>query len=82
MLQQYHNTSSRSIEARYVFPLDDRAAVCGFEAFIQGRHIVGKVQEKARARREYREAVARGDGAYLMEEETPVGVVYSKSVRY
>lgn len=29
------------IEAKYVFPLDEKAAVCGFEAFINGKHIIG-----------------------------------------
>lgn len=33
------------IEAKYVFPLDDKAAVCGFEAFINGKHMVGEVRE-------------------------------------
>lgn len=33
------------IEAKYVFPLDDKAAVCGFEAFINGKHVVGEVRE-------------------------------------
>lgn len=32
---------------------------------------MGVVKEKEEARREYREAIARGDGAYLMEEEKP-----------
>ena len=50
--------------------------VCGFEAFIDGKHIVGEVKEKEKARKEYREAVAKGDGAYLMEEEKPVNIVY------
>lgn len=47
------------------------AAVCGFEAFINGKHIVGEVKEKEQAHREYKEAVAAGHGAYLMDEGTP-----------
>lgn len=31
------------MEAKYVFPLDEQAAVCGFEAFINGKHMVGEV---------------------------------------
>ena len=46
--------------------------VCGFEAFINGKHIVGEVKEKEQAHREYREAISKGHGAYLMDEETPV----------
>ena len=46
--------------------------VCGFEAFINGKHIVGEVKEKEQAHKEYREAISEGHGAYLMDEETPV----------
>lgn len=31
-----------------------RSAVCGFEAFINGKHIVGEVKEKEIAHREYK----------------------------
>ena len=43
VMQAYKNNSPVAIEAKYVFPLDDMAAVCGFEAFINGKHIVGQV---------------------------------------
>ena len=46
--------------------------VCGFEAFINGKHVVGEVKEKEQAHREYKEAISQGHGAYLMDEETPV----------
>ena len=42
VLQEYRNDSNQAIEAKYVFPLDDMAVVCGFEAFINGKHIVGE----------------------------------------
>ena len=78
VLQEYHNTSSSTIEAKYVFPLDDMAAVCGFEAFINGKHIVGEVKEKETAHKEYEKAISEGHGAYLMDqdEETPVRYFY------
>lgn len=44
MFQTYTNQNSSPIEAKYVFPLDDKAAVCGFEAFVNGRHIIGQVK--------------------------------------
>ncbi|CAG2243592.1 PARP2_3_4 [Mytilus edulis] len=74
VLQEYHNTSTSTLEAKYVFPLDDMAAVCGFEAFINGKHIVGEVKEKETAHKEYKKAISEGHGAYLMDqdEETPV----------
>ena len=33
---------------------------------------MGQVKEKEQAHREYREAISKGHGAYLMDEETPV----------
>ncbi|XP_038132152.1 protein mono-ADP-ribosyltransferase PARP4 isoform X3 [Cyprinodon tularosa] len=71
IFQKYTNHSSAPIEAKYVFPLDDLAAVCGFEAFINGKHVVGQVKEKQTARREYKQAIAKGHGAYLMDQEAP-----------
>ena len=74
VLQEYCNENNSAIEAKYVFPLNEMAAVCGFEAFINGKHIVGEVKEKETAHREYKQAISEGHGAYLMDqdEETPV----------
>ncbi|XP_023046089.2 protein mono-ADP-ribosyltransferase PARP4 isoform X1 [Piliocolobus tephrosceles] len=71
VFQTYTNKSHVPIEAKYIFPLDDKAAVCGFEAFINGKHIVGEIKEKEEAQREYREAVTQGHGAYLMSQDAP-----------
>ncbi|XP_068123023.1 protein mono-ADP-ribosyltransferase PARP4-like isoform X2 [Hyperolius riggenbachi] len=71
IFQTYKNHSLIPIEAKYVFPLDSTAAVCGFEAFINGKHIVGKVKEKQEAHREYRSAISEGHGAYLMDQDAP-----------
>ncbi|XP_064167801.1 protein mono-ADP-ribosyltransferase PARP4 [Anguilla rostrata] len=71
IFQSYTNLSEVPIEAKYVFPLDESAAVCGFEAFINGKHVVGQVKEKEQARREYRRAVQQGHGAYLMDQDAP-----------
>ncbi|XP_009888954.1 PREDICTED: poly [ADP-ribose] polymerase 4 [Charadrius vociferus] len=71
MFQTYTNQNSEPIEAKYVFPLDDKAAVCGFEAFINGKHVIGEVKEKKQAHREYRKAISQGDGAYLMDQDAP-----------
>ena len=42
-----------------------KAAVCGFEAYINDKHVIGKVKEKEKARKEYAKAVSEGHGAYL-----------------
>uniref|UniRef100_A0A8C8CEP4 Poly [ADP-ribose] polymerase n=1 Tax=Oncorhynchus tshawytscha TaxID=74940 RepID=A0A8C8CEP4_ONCTS len=71
IFQTYTNQSTVPIEAKYVFPLDDSAAVCGFEAFINGKHVMGQVKEKQQARKEYKQAIERGHGAYLMDQDAP-----------
>ena len=51
MIQEYFNPAPYPIEASYMFPLDERAAVCGFEAEIAGTRVVGIAKEKAQAER-------------------------------
>ena len=67
--QQFHNREPFPIEAVYVFPIDERAAVCGFEAEIDGVVTKGVVQEKQQARATYEKAIASGDGAQLLEQK-------------
>ncbi|XP_023233095.1 poly [ADP-ribose] polymerase 4-like isoform X2 [Centruroides sculpturatus] len=71
VLQVYQNNNDSSVEAKYIFPLEVGAAVCGFEAFINDKHIVGEIKEKETAHKEYKEAIQKGHGAYLMDEEQP-----------
>lgn len=78
ILQEYRNESGSTVEARYVFPLDEMAAVCAFEAYIDGKHVVGEIDERQRAHHRYREAIQEGHGAYLMDEDGPD--VFSVSV--
>ena len=37
-------------EAKYVFPLDETCAVCGFEAYIGSKRIIGEIKRKEVAR--------------------------------
>ncbi|XP_017213366.2 protein mono-ADP-ribosyltransferase PARP4 [Danio rerio] len=71
IFQTYTNQSAVPIEAKFVFPLEETAAVCGFEAFINGKHVIGKVKEKEQARKEYKQAIEKGHGAYLMDQDAP-----------
>ncbi|CAF0733970.1 unnamed protein product [Brachionus calyciflorus] len=70
IFQEYENNEDESIEAEYLFPLNDTATVCNFEAFINDKHIVGVCKEKEIARKEYKEAIQQGKGAYLIDQET------------
>ncbi|MBK8596749.1 MAG: VWA domain-containing protein [Holophagales bacterium] len=69
--QRFRNTETTPIEATYVFPLDEGAAVCAFEALVDGRVVAGTVMEKEKAFEAYDEAIAAGNGAFLLDEEKP-----------
>jgi Ca-activated chloride channel family protein len=69
--QRYRNTEARPLEAVYVFPLDEGAAVCGFTARIDGRVVRGVVKEREEAFEAYDDAMAMGHGAYLLDQERP-----------
>ncbi|CAH1271034.1 VWA5A [Branchiostoma lanceolatum] len=77
---EYHNEEDNPIEAVFVFPLDESSAVYKFEALIEGRRIIGKVKEKQKAREEYDDAIASGEGAFLFEEDDRAGDVFKCSV--
>jgi Ca-activated chloride channel homolog len=67
--QTFVNTTGSVIEATYIFPLPDRAAVHEFVMEVNGRRIDGVVEERAAAREQYDEAIARGHRAAITEEE-------------
>eukprot|EP00042_Codosiga_hollandica_P058189 m.873868 g.873868 ORF g.873868 m.873868 type:complete len:910 (+) comp59792_c0_seq2:158-2887(+) len=67
--QQFYNNQSVNVEAVYVFPVDERAAICAFHADIDGVVTKGIVREKQAARQTYDRALARGDGAQLLEQK-------------
>ena len=59
------------LEATYIFPLPDRAAVTGFRMEVAGRVIEGVLQERAEAREAYEQAIAEGQRAAIAEEDRP-----------
>ena len=61
--QTYFNNETDSLEAIYVFPLDNKAAVCEFSILIGDRIIKGHVQEKGKAEETYDAALSEGHGA-------------------
>lgn len=79
-LSRYENSGPNPVEAKYVFRVDNGASVCGFEAFINDKHVVGWVKEKEQARREYKAAISAGHGAYLLEEQKEKPNVFTLNV--
>ena len=69
--QTYANPYSDVIEAVYVFPLGQMAAVNDFLMEVGGRRIVGVVRPREEAERIYNEARARGQTASLLTQERP-----------
>ena len=69
--QQFHNPYAEKIEAIYVFPLPDDAAVREFVLVIGDRQIRGIVREKEEARRIYHAARAQGHRAALLDQARP-----------
>jgi hypothetical protein len=56
--QVYKNIEEDTIEALYKFPIYEAAAICGFEAEIDGqRKVKGIVKEAKEAAKEYTEAI-------------------------
>ena len=69
--QTFVNTTGTAIEATYMFPLPDRAAVHRFRMEVAGRVVEGVVEERGAAREQYDEAIASGHRAAITEEERP-----------
>ena len=69
--QRYTNLEAVDVEAVYVFPLEEGAAVCGFTARVGDRLIHGRVEEREKAFEVYDDAMAAGRGAFLLDQERP-----------
>ncbi|GBC45905.1 uncharacterized protein OCT59_005463 [Rhizophagus irregularis] len=66
--QTYKNVETDVIKATYKFPINESAAVCVFEAEIDGKKVQGVVKEAQEAIIEYNDMNEKGHGAYLLEE--------------
>ena len=69
--QNYRNDESQPVEAIYTFPLPEEAAVCGFQVELDGQVLRGQVEDKDKCLEEYDAALARGAGAFLMDQDRP-----------
>jgi Ca-activated chloride channel family protein len=69
--QVFVNAHDQPLEATYIFPLPDRAAVTRFRLQVAGRVVEGDLQERGAARKEYDRAIQAGHRAAIAEEERP-----------
>ena len=71
LTQTFVNTQATPLEATYIFPLPDRAAVVRFRMEVAGRVIEGRLKERGEARADYDQAVQAGKHAAIAEEDRP-----------
>ncbi|XP_078524113.1 von Willebrand factor A domain-containing protein 5A-like isoform X2 [Lissotriton helveticus] len=76
----YKNEEQNPLEAVFVFPMDDDSAVYNFEAMVDGKRIVAEIQEKKQAQETYADAISQGQEAFLLEEDSSSGDIFSCSV--
>ncbi|RUP05001.1 MAG: DUF4349 domain-containing protein [Mycobacterium sp.] len=69
--QDFVNAFDLPLEASYVFPLPDRAAVIGMRMTVNGRVVEAALAEREAARRDYDRAITPGRRASITEEERP-----------
>jgi Ca-activated chloride channel family protein len=69
--QRYKNRETRPIEAVYSFPIPSDATLVGFAMECEGRRMEAEVKEREEAFAKYDEAIAKGHGAALLEQERP-----------
>ena len=67
--QRYKNAESKPIEAIYTFPLASSATLMGFTMTVNGRKVEGRVMEREEAFQTYDDAIYRGHGAALVDQE-------------
>ncbi len=69
LTQEFRNPFDVPLEATYIFPLPDRAAVTGMRMECAGHAVEGVLRERSRARDEYDHAIAEGRRAAIAEED-------------
>jgi Ca-activated chloride channel homolog len=71
LTQTFGNRFDQPLEASYIFPLPDRAAVTEFRMEVGERVVEGILKERGQARADYDTAIKEGRRASIAEEERP-----------
>lgn len=69
LMQGFRNPLDEPVEATYVFPLPDRAAVTAMRMEADGRVVQAQIAERGQARADYDDAIAAGRRASIAEQE-------------
>ncbi|MDA0321424.1 MAG: VIT domain-containing protein [Verrucomicrobia bacterium] len=65
--QVFKNSVNRDLEAVYIFPLPENAAIADFAMYINGKRMEGELVEKGKARKIYQDIVRRMKDPGLLE---------------
>jgi Ca-activated chloride channel homolog len=65
--QVFQNTGSTTLEAQFILPFPDDAAISGVTLLVDGKELPGKILKKEEARRIYEEIVRRQKDPALLE---------------
>src|SRR5262245_34468673 len=76
--QEFHNPFQEKIEAVYVFPLPQSAAVDDMTMIVGDRTVKGKIKRREEARAIYEAAREAGQAASLLDQERPK--IFTQSV--
>lgn len=71
LTQLYRNDEGIPIEAVYIFPLPEAAALCGFTLRVGERKVAGRAMEREAAFAAYDDALGEGHLAGLVDQERP-----------
>ncbi|NMO51542.1 VWA domain-containing protein [Actinoplanes sp. TBRC 11911] len=71
VVTEFLNAHDVALEATYIFPLPDRAAVTGMTMTADQHTVEAELQERGAAREAYDQAIAAGQRASIAEEERP-----------
>lgn len=69
--QSYQHSGVNVLDANYLFPASNRAAVHGMTLDINDRRIEAKIERKQSAREKYKQALSEGKSAALLEQTRP-----------
>ncbi|MDJ0675739.1 MAG: VIT domain-containing protein [Calothrix sp. MO_167.B42] len=69
VIQSFENPFTQALEAKYIFPLPDEAAVDEMEIKIGDRTIHGNIKKREEAQQIYQQAKKQGRTAGLLEQE-------------
>jgi Ca-activated chloride channel family protein len=71
LTQGFRNPFDAPLEATYIFPLPDRAAVTAMRMECAGHVVEAALKERSRAREDYDKAMVEGRRAAIAEEDRP-----------